>query len=186
MENMKLKTLLRTAVALIAACALAQERQPIKALKTDDLGTMDVSEFLVWRWGFQIDKPDLHRLDLRFFVGTNELMHTWQFVENTNAQQRFEIAIDFLKDTDANQWRLYSAFRGQSSCWKRTVPIPEQVKGLKCSMGGGPILQADGKYHLVKFYSKPPAEFVEIPLSVSVTLTEKDNTLPNQGIQPTK
>lgn len=183
---MKLKLLLGTAVALLAVCAIAQEREPIKALKTDDLGPMDVSEFLVWRWGFQIDKPDLHRLDLRFFVGTNEMMHTWQFVENTNAQQRFEIAIDFLKDTDANQWRLYSAFRDQSSCWKRTVPIPEQVKGLKRSMGGGPILQADGKYQLVKFYSKSPEAYVEIPLSVSLTLTGKDDELPNQGIQPTK
>lgn len=47
---MKLKTLLGTAVALLAACALAQDRQPIKALKTDDLGTMDVSELLVWHW----------------------------------------------------------------------------------------------------------------------------------------
>jgi len=183
---MKLKTLLGAAVVVFAACAFGQERQPIKALKTDNLGPMDVSEFLVWRWGFQIDKPDLHRLDLRFFVGTNELMHTWLFVGNTNVQQRFEIAIDFLKDTDANQWRLYSAFRGQSSCWKRTVPIPEEVKGLKRSMGGGPILQADGRYQLVKFYSKPPDAFVEIPLCVSLTLNEKDEELPNQGIQPTK
>ena len=146
---------------------------------------MDVSEFLVWRWGFQIDKPDLHRLDLRFFVGTNELVHTWQFVENTNVQQRFEIAIDFLKDTDANQWRLYSAFRGQSSCWKRTVPIPEQLKGMKRSMGGGPILQADGKYQLVKFYSKSSDAHIEIPVSVSLTLTGKDKELPNQASDAT-
>jgi len=155
----------------VATCVHAADTPAVRGVKRDDLPPMDVGEFNVWRWGFEINEPDLYRLDLRFFIGTNELMHTWQFVENTNRVQQFVIAIDFLKDTDANQWRLYSAFLNQSSCWKRTIPIPKETVGMKRSMGGGPIPMADGQYELVSFRKRDPEK--RLSLSVSLELTKK-------------
>jgi len=172
-------------VILVVASANAGDKHAIRSIKRDDLPPMDVSEFLVWRWGFEIDEPDLHRLDVRFFIGTNELMHTWQFVENTNLVQQFVIAIDFLKDTDANQWRLYSAFQNQSSCWKRTIPIPKETVGMRQSMAGGPILMEDGKYELLSFTpgNRDPAGRISFSVSLSITKNKEEIAQPKPGIR---
>ena len=157
----------------LVASAYAADTPAIQGIKRDDLPHMDVGRFQIWRWGFEIDEPDLHRVDLRFFVGTNELVHTWMFVENTNKTQRLDIAIDFLEDTDAKQWRLYCALDNQSSWWKRIFPIPDETAGMKRSMGGGPILMPDGKYELMSFRPNDRDSTNRLSFSVDLKLTKK-------------